>query len=81
MPNISIRIDNLENLKAAFGSYPEIVAPMLRDASMKSAFEVERAAKILSPVDTGRLRASFQQTFFMRSMFMKERDECANVLS
>jgi HK97 gp10 family phage protein len=25
---------------------------------MKSAFEIERAAKILSPVDTGRLRAS-----------------------
>ena len=58
MPDIKITIKNLDNLKAAFGSYPEIVAPMLRDASSKSAFEVERRAKILSPVDTGRLRAS-----------------------
>ena len=58
MPNISIKIENLDKLKKAFGSYPEIVAPLLRDASSKSAFEVERRAKILSPVDTGRLRSS-----------------------
>lgn len=58
MPDIKITIKNLDNLKSAFRSYPEIVAPLLRDASSKSAFEVERRAKILSPVDTGRLRAS-----------------------
>lgn len=58
MPEIKITIENLDNLKRAFGAYPEIVGPLLRDASMKSAFEVERRAKILSPVDTGRLRAS-----------------------
>ena len=58
MPDITITIKNLDKLKAAFGSYPEIVAPMLRDASSKSAFAVERRAKILSPVDTGRLRSS-----------------------
>lgn len=58
MPEIKIEIQNLDRLRAAFGAYPEIVAPLLRDASMKSAFAIERRAKILSPVDTGRLRSS-----------------------
>lgn len=58
MPEIKVEIQNLDRLRAAFGAYPEIVAPLLRDASAKSAFAIERRAKILSPVDTGRLRSS-----------------------
>lgn len=58
MPDIKIKIENVEQIRSAFTSFPDIVAPLLREASMQSAFTIERAAKILSPVDTGRLRAS-----------------------
>lgn len=58
MPDIQVKIDNLSGIRAAFQRYPDIVAPHLRDASMKSAFLIEGRAKQLSPVDTGRLRAS-----------------------
>lgn len=55
---ITINVGAGKNIAAAFRSFPEIVAPFLRDASMKSAFQVERYAKLVTPVDTGRLRAS-----------------------
>lgn len=55
---IKVEIKNLEKITGAFSKYPEKVAPYLRNAAMESAFAVERRAKILSPVDTGRMRAS-----------------------
>lgn len=55
---ISIQIENVQRLAAALASFPEVVTPKLRNASMKSAFLVEREAKVLSPVDTGRMRSS-----------------------
>lgn len=58
MTDITIKIENIDRIRDAFARYPEIVGPFLRDASMKSAFTIEAQAKILSPVDTGRLRAT-----------------------
>lgn len=55
---ITIQIQNAQRLASALASFPEVVAPKLRNASMKSAFLVERESKVLSPVDTGRMRAS-----------------------
>lgn len=43
---------------AKFRSAPEIILPFMRQASQASAFAVEREAKPVTPVDTGRLRAS-----------------------
>lgn len=64
--DVTIRIDQGKNLAAAFAAYPELVAPLLRDASSKSAFTVEGRAKKLSPVDTGRMRASIATSLGVR---------------
>jgi len=56
--NITVTIPTIEKLQATFSMFPEIAGPHLRTASMQSAFAVEREAKILSPVDSGRMRAS-----------------------
>lgn len=45
-------------MASALAAYPSLVVPLLRDASTKSAFLVERYAKLVTPVDTGRLRGS-----------------------
>lgn len=58
MPDIQIRVENIEAIRGAFAQFPDTIAPFLRTASMQSALTIERAAKILTPVDTGRLRAS-----------------------
>ncbi len=55
---ISIGAESLEKVRDAFRKFPDIIAPFLRNASQTAAFAIEREAKILSPVDTGRLRAS-----------------------
>lgn len=63
---IKITIESGKNLAAAFRQFPELVAPYLRDASTKSAFVVEGKAKKLSPVDTGRMRASIGTSLGVR---------------
>ncbi len=55
---ITVKIDQGRNIAAALAAFPELVVPLLREASTKSAFTVERHAKILSPVDTGHMRAT-----------------------
>lgn len=58
MPDIQIRITNLPEIKRAFGMAPTLMKRNLNSAIKKSVFMVERESKILTPVDTGRLRAS-----------------------
>lgn len=56
---IRIKADpTFEALRAAFLRFPTQVGSYLRRASQFAAFAVERESKILSPVDTGRLRSS-----------------------
>jgi phage gpG-like protein len=57
--HISIKPDkSFEAVMQKFRSAPEIILPFMREASTASAFMVEREAKPITPVDTGRLRAS-----------------------
>lgn len=58
MVKISVTIANEASFKSAFLSAPQIMLPYLRNASMDSALLIEGAGKKLSPVDTGRMRAS-----------------------
>lgn len=57
--HITIKPDkSFESVMQKFRNAPEIILPFMREASMASAFWVEREAKPVTPVDTGRLRAS-----------------------
>ncbi len=58
MAEIIITVENISELREAFRRFPNIVAPFLRDANMKSALAIEGSAKEVTPVDTGRLRGS-----------------------
>lgn len=56
---IHIKSDpTFEAIYQAFQRFPNEVAPFLRRASQFAAFSVEREAKPLTPVDSGRLRSS-----------------------
>src|SRR3990167_1238712 len=54
---IEIRID-AEKARRAFATAPQELGKNLSIAIVKSAFTVERESKLVTPVDTGRLRAS-----------------------
>lgn len=49
---------SFKELQKRFEAYPQTVIPFLRRAAEYAGFAVEREAKILTPVDTGRLRGS-----------------------
>ena len=66
MAEIRITIPNISELREAFSRFPNIVAPFLRDASMKSALAIEGSAKEVTPVDTGRLRGSIATSLGVR---------------
>ena len=61
--NVSIRITNLPQLKAAFNKAPNIVRPYLDQAIKKTILTIGRHSRELTPVDTGRLRASTREIF------------------
>lgn len=58
MTQITVSIKGLDEAIKNLRKFPNIMAPHLRIASQKSAFKVEREAKLVTPVDTGRLRNS-----------------------
>lgn len=60
---ISIRITNLPQIKAAFSKAPQLMSQQLNIAIKKTLFTVESAGKPTTPVDTGRLRASWYTRF------------------
>lgn len=60
---IKVEVKNIEELKRGLQKFPDKLVPQLREAVIKSAFLVEREAKILSPVDTGRLRSSINTSY------------------
>lgn len=63
MPSINIQIKNLPQIKRAFGMAPSLMRRNLNLAIRKSILMVERESRILTPVDTGRLRASHRSIF------------------
>jgi len=58
MAQITIRIKNIAQIRAAFGKAPAIMGAEFKKALMKSVVLVQRESMKLTPVLTGRLRAS-----------------------
>lgn len=63
MPEIAIRITNLPQIKAAFGKSPLLMMRELNAAIQRSIFTIGRDSRQMTPVDTGRLRASTYERF------------------
>ena len=58
MPDISIRIKNLPQIRRAFSMSPRLMTRELNIAIAKSILTVKGDSQRETPVDTGRLRAS-----------------------
>lgn len=63
MPQISVRITNLDAIRRAFSKAPVAMTRELNKAIRRSLIVIERDSKIGTPVDTGRLRASHRSVF------------------
>lgn len=63
MPDISIKITNLPQIKAAFGKSPQIMSRELNSAIKKTIFNISRDSRVNTPVDTGTLRRSTYERF------------------
>lgn len=63
MPEVSIKIKNLPQIRSAFGMAPSLMKRNLNTAIRKAVFTIGRTSRILTPVDTGRLRASHREQF------------------
>lgn len=63
MPQVSVKIQNLAEIRRAFGKAPELMTKNLDKAIKASVLLIERQSKINTPVRTGNLRASHQTMF------------------
>lgn len=63
MPQISIKITNLPQIKSAFSKSPVLMTKELNTAIKKTALQISRTSMQNTPVDTGRLRASTYTKF------------------
>lgn len=63
MPEISIQIKNLQEIKRAFGKSPQIMAKELNISIRQAVLMIGRDSRRQTPVDTGRLRASTYERF------------------
>lgn len=61
--NVKVNIKNLVQVRAAFAAAPYIIGPSLHRAIVKSVLTIGRRSRELTPVDTGRLRASHRELF------------------
>ena len=58
---IRLEIKNIDKITDKFGRMPAKARKELHNAVVKSAFQVEREAKPITPFDTGRLRGSIRK--------------------
>lgn len=63
MPQIKVEIKNLSQIKRAFRAAPKLMSKNLGIAIKTATLMVGRDSRILTPVDTGRLRASTREQF------------------
>lgn len=56
--NFQIKFTNLEEVKKALVSAPQIAVPKFDKAIKRSIYEIKRNTVPITPVDTGRLRGS-----------------------
>ena len=61
--DIRVEIKNLKQIREALAKSPRIVSEYMNRAIRASIFEIERATIPITPVDTGRLRGSFERSF------------------
>lgn len=62
MANIKIEIKNIAEIRRAFGKAPRLMNEAFKDALQKSALQVQRESMIRTPVLTGRLRSSHENS-------------------
>lgn len=60
---LTLRIKNIDEIRRAFNKAPALMAKNLNTAIHKATLTVGRDSRILTPVDTGRLRASTREVF------------------
>ncbi len=60
---LEIKIDGLDRLVKALERFPDVSMKNMDNGIKESIFEIEREAKLRTPVDTGVLRNSFQSNF------------------
>jgi HK97 gp10 family phage protein len=60
---INVEIKNIGQIRKALNDSPAIVKKYIDTAIKRSIFQVEREAVPLTPVDTGRLRGSYEIKF------------------
>ena len=60
---IEVKIPNLNKALQALAQSPVIIGAHLNNAIKKSIYEIERGSKQRTPIDTGRLRSSYQTEF------------------
>lgn len=63
MPQVTVKIQNLAEIRRAFGQAPVLMTRNLDKAIRASVLLIERQSKINTPVRTGNLRASHQTMF------------------
>lgn len=63
MPNVSIKITNLPQIKSAFAKSPRKMVDELNTAIKKSAIKIQGESMRNAPVLTGRLRSSHTSLF------------------
>lgn len=61
---MSVKIEGLDKLMAAYAKSPSIVASAFKDAITRALFGIEAAAKPITPIDTGFLRNSMATSLF-----------------
>ena len=66
-PQISIKIKNLPQIRAAFSMSPYWMAKHLQYATTQAVFKVKASSMARTPVDTGRLQRSHYHKFFKYS--------------
>lgn len=66
---IKVKVKNLKQLKRAFRKAPSVSVKEVNDAIKKSIFTIEGRSKEVTPVDTGRLRASISKGKQFKSLY------------
>ena len=60
--NIQIKFTNLEEIKSALISAPNIAVPKFDAAIKRSIYQINRETVPITPIDTGRLRMSIGES-------------------
>lgn len=66
---IKLEVKNLKKLQNAFRQAPKETVLQANVAIKKSIFTIEKESKEVTPVDTGRLRASISKNIFFKSLY------------